>query len=61
MSHIGGLYWPDTIVAHKDFTIIGEKNGDILIYSKKHNKSYRFKGADVTACTQIKVKNDVLY
>ena len=43
------------------YIIIGEKHGDILIYSKKHYKSYRFKGADVTACTQIKVKNDVLY
>ena len=52
---------PGTIISYKDLIIIGDEEGDILIYSHEHKKCYMFKGAGGKKCKQIKVQNDVLY
>ena len=55
------MYWPGTIISYKNLIIIGDEEGDVLIYSHEHKKCYTFKGAGGKGCVQIKVQNDVLY
>ena len=54
-------YYSNTIIHHKDCTIASCGLGRIYIRSEKNDRCLVFDGAGGEGCTQITVKNDVLY
>ena len=57
----GGIYFPGTVVSHKDFLIISGNDGKIMFYSFEHRKSHTFDGAGGEGCVQIMAQDNVLY
>ena len=60
-GQVSGFFYPRTFIKHDFYFIASDETSKIIFKSMEHDTAQIFQGAGSNECTQIMVKNNILY